>query len=438
MRIDYTITGQGPLTGRLEVPGDKSISHRALMLGAVAEGMTQINGFLEGEDTLATLAAFRSMGVSIDHEQPGRVCIHGTGLGGLRAGDGPLYLGNSGTSVRLLSGLLAGQKFNSELTGDESLTRRPMRRVTEPLREMGADIHCAAGGTLPITIHGGRDLSGINYISPVASAQVKSALLLAGLYASGRTCVTEPGLTRDHTERMLQYFGVPVERSGNSVSISSTPLSGRNIEIPADISSAAFFMVGAAIIEGSDLLLERIGINPTRSAVIDILQSMGADIRLENRRELGGEPVADIRVVYSKLKGIEIPSAAVSIAMDEFPALFIAAACAQGSTVLKGAAELRVKESDRITAMEAGLSALGIRARGLEDGIIIAGGRLQGGVTESYGDHRIAMAFTIAGLAARGPVTIRDCANIDTSFPGFADVLDNLGSPVAMDTVNDG
>lgn len=431
-RIDYTVEAGGPLTGKPEIPGDKSISHRALMLGSVADGVTTVRGFLEGEDTLATLEAIRSMGVEIEYDGSQQLIIHGVGLHGLKDAGKPLYLGNSGTSVRLLSGLLAGQEFDSELTGDESLRSRPMRRITDPLRQMGADIRCSDQGTLPITIKGGKKLTGISCQLPVASAQIKSALLLAGLYAAGTTCVTEPAVTRDHTERMLAWFRRPVEQHGHRICIHAGPLIGRDVEVPADISSAAFFMVAAAVTEGSELVLERIGVNPTRSAVIDILLAMGADIRQENIRELCSEPVADIRVKHSILRGIDIPENLVSIAIDEFPILFIAAACAEGRTILSGAAELRVKESDRIAVMARGLSGLGIGVQTRDDGIIIEGGRLQGGAIDSLGDHRIAMAFAVAGLVSREAVTVEDCANIDTSFPGFAGQMQALGVGLAI------
>jgi 3-phosphoshikimate 1-carboxyvinyltransferase len=403
------------------------------MLGAIATGTTRINGFLEGEDTIATLRALRTLGVQVEHNLPHQVTVHGVGLHGLKGAGKPLDLGNSGTSVRLLAGLLAGQDFDSELTGDASLQSRPMRRVTEPLQHMGAAIRCSDRGTLPISISGGRHLSGISYQLPVASAQLKSALLLAGLYAAGRTCVMEAAVTRDHTERMLAHFGCPVQRSDNMICIDAVPLRGTEVQVPADISSAAFLMVAACLVGGSDLVLERVGVNPTRAAIIDILQAMGADICLENQRDQGAEPVADIHVKYSKLHGIEIPAGYVSIAIDEFPIIFIAAACAEGRTVLTGAAELRVKESDRIATMERGLTALGIQAQARDDGMSIEGGVLRGGSIDSGGDHRIAMAFAIAALAARDPVIIRDCANIDTSFPGFAGLLRDLGVPVAVD-----
>ena len=433
--VDYTVTGAIPLCGNVVLPGDKSISPRALMLGAIATGMSEISGFLEGEDTIATLRAFEALGVRIEHPQPRQVTVHGVGLHGLKGAGTALYLGNSGTSVRLLAGLLAGQDFDTELTGDASLQARPMLRVTEPLRRMGAAIRCSERGTLPINIDGGRRLTGISYRLPVASAQLKSALLLAGLYADGPTCVSEPAVTRDHTERMLAHFGCPVQHTADGICIESTTLRGCRVQVPADISSAAFLMVAACISSGSELLLQGVGVNPTRSAVIDILKAMGADIHLENRRESGTEPVADIRVKYSRLRGIEIPREYVSIAIDEFPILFIAAACAEGRTIVTGAGELRVKESDRIAAMEQGLLALGVRVQARDDGMVIDGGKLHGGTIDSCGDHRIAMAFAIAGLAADTPVVVRDCANVDTSFPGFAALLRDLGVTLAVSGV---
>ncbi|ABA56710.1 3-phosphoshikimate 1-carboxyvinyltransferase [Nitrosococcus oceani ATCC 19707] len=424
----FVVAPGGALRGRLRVPGDKSISHRAIILGALAEGITQITGFLEGEDTLATLQAFRDLGVSIEGPEGGRVKIHGVSLQGLRAPEKPLYLGNSGTSVRLLAGLFAGQSFDVILRGDESLSRRPMRRVCDPLARMGAFIETTAQGTPPLHIHGGQSLYGIEYAMPMASAQVKSSLLLAGLYASGRTCVVEPAPTRDHSERMLAGFGYPVEREGAKVCIQGGgTLHGTVVEIPADISSAAFFMVGAAIGKGSDILLEHVGINPTRTGIIDILRRMGAEIEIRETGVVGGEPVAAIRVRASRLHGINIPEDLVPLAIDEFPALFIAAACAEGETVLAGAGELRVKESDRIQVMADGLQALGISAQPTADGIIIQGGELQGGEVHSHGDHRCAMAFAMASLVAKGPIIIRDCANVATSFPGFLELACGAG-----------
>ncbi len=429
--IVMTVAAGGSLQGEVPVPGDKSISHRSVMLGALAEGVTEIHGFLEGEDPMATLQAFRAMGVRIEGPNQGHVVVHGVGMRGLKPPPRPVYLGNSGTSMRLLAGLLAAQSFDTTLTGDESLSGRPMRRVTEPLAAMGAEIETTEAGTPPLRIRGGRSLKGIEYEMPVASAQVKSALLLAGLYAEGRTCVVEPGPSRDHTERMLQGFGYPVERNGNRVCIEGGGcLRAMRIQVPGDISSAAFFMVGAAIARDSDVLLKNVGINPTRTGVIDILQQMGADIALENERRVGAEPVADIRVRGSDLRGIEIPAELVPLAIDEFPALFIAAACAEGETVLTGARELRVKESDRIQVMADGLNELGIDARPTEDGIVIQGGSLQGGRVDSHGDHRIAMAFAMAGLRASAPIVIDNCANVRTSFPDFVATAWRLGMNV--------
>lgn len=429
--IVFRAEAGGALHGRVRVPGDKSVSHRSVMLGALAEGVTEVSGFLEGEDCLATIGAFRAMGVRIDGPADGRVTVHGVGLHGLRAPREPLYLGNSGTSMRLLAGLMAGQPFDVTMTGDASLTRRPMKRVAEPLRTMGAAIETSASGTPPLRISGGRRLKGIDYVMPVASAQVKSSLLLAGLYAAGRTCVTEPAPTRDHTERMLAGFGYDVERKGSTVCVAGGGrLRATRIDVPADISSAAFFMVGAAIAPGSDLVLEHVGVNPTRIGVLNILKAMGADITLDNERSVGGEPVADIRVRASRLAGIRIPEDQVPLAIDEFPALFVAAACADGETVLTGAEELRVKESDRIQVMADGLVALGIDARPTRDGMIIRGGRLTGGRVHSHGDHRIAMAFAMAALRADGPVLIDDCANVRTSFPNFLELAMGAGLKV--------
>ena len=434
-RIDYLARGGGPLTGSLRVPGDKSISHRAVMLGAIADGVTEVTGFLEGEDALATVAAFRAMGVDIQGPEDGRVTIRGVGRDGLQAPQGPLYLGNSGTSMRLLAGLLAGQRFDSELTGDASLSRRPMRRVTRPLAEMGARIDTTPEGIAPLYIHGGQRLRAIDYDLPVASAQVKSAILLAGLYAEGRTCVREPAVTRDHTERMLRAFGFEVTREDHGIClVGGGRLSATALQVPADISSAAFFLVAATIAPGSELVLKDVGINPTRTGVIHILRGMGADIRIENERTFGDEPVADLRVRHAPLHGIHIPEDLVPLAIDEFPVLFVAAALAEGETVLTGAEELRVKESDRIQVMADGLQALGARAEPTADGIRIHGGSLHGGTVDSHGDHRIAMAFTVASLRTDGPVRIRDCANVATSFPGFPELASQAGLDVEVVT----
>ena len=423
----------GSLKGQIRVPGDKSISHRSIMLGALAEGVTEITGFLEGEDSLATLVAFRAMGVKIEGPQQGKVSVHGVGLHGLKAPSSPLDLGNSGTSMRLLSGLLAGQSFDSELIGDASLMSRPMRRVIDPLLSMGADIEPTEKGTAPLKITSAKSgLSSIRYDMPVASAQVKSCVLLAGLYAKGKTCVKEPAPTRDHTERMLNGMGYTVQSSNGTACLEGGgTLRSTTIDVPADISSAAFFLVGASIATGSDLLLEHVGINPTRTGVIDILRLMGADIEIQNEREVGGEPVADIRVCSAVLHGIEIPEELVPLAIDEFPALFVAAACAQGTTTLTGAEELRVKESDRIQVMADGLQNLGVDATPTPDGMIIKGGAIAGGSIDSCGDHRIAMSFAMAALRATGVIEISDCANVNTSFPDFIKIAKKSGLSIS-------
>jgi len=390
------------------------------MLGAIAEGTTRISGLLEGEDVLATLAAFRALGVTAHGPHGGELEVVGAGLHGLRAAPAPLNMGNSGTAMRLMAGLLCGQAFDSELIGDESLSRRPMARVIEPLRAMGARIDGAEGGRPPLRIAGGQRLHGIDYRLPVASAQVKSSILLAGLYAGGATSVTEPAPTRDHTERMLGAFGRAPECDGGTVRLPpGGALRACPVEVPADISSAAFFLVGASIAPGSELRLNSVGINPTRTGVIDVLRQMGADITVENARESGGEPVADLLVRYAPLRGVAIPPALVPLAIDEFPAIMVAAACAEGETVLSGAGELRVKESDRIAAIAAGLGALGVQVEERPDGMSVRGGSLHGGSVDSRGDHRIAMAFAMAALCADGAVTVRDTRNVATSFPGF-------------------
>lgn len=430
--LQFVVSPGGQLNGHLRVPGDKSISHRSVMLGSLADGVTRVSGFLEGEDSLATLQAFRAMGVRIDGPDQGRLTIEGVGLHGLQAPDAALDLGNSGTSMRLLSGLMAGQEFAVTLVGDASLSGRPMKRVTAPLADMGARVHTTDAGTAPLRIEPVSALRPIQYDMPVASAQVKSCLLLAGLYADGETCVREPAPTRDHTERMLQGFGYPVTRDGDRACVrGGGRLTACDIDVPADISSAAFFLVGASIAEGSDLTLQHVGMNSTRDGVINILREMGADIDVSNRREVGGESVADLRVRSAPLHGIRIPEDQVPLAIDEFPVLFVAAACAQGETVLTGAEELRVKESDRIQVMADGLLALGVDARPTADGIVIQGGRIGGGRVDSHGDHRIAMAFTMAALCADGEIRIDNCANVNTSFPRFVELAAGVGSRVA-------
>ncbi|MHB8348079.1 MAG: 3-phosphoshikimate 1-carboxyvinyltransferase [Acidiferrobacterales bacterium] len=430
--VDYLIEPGGKLTGRLRVPGDKSISHRCVMLGALADGQTRVNGLLEGEDVLATLAAFRAMGVEAEGPKDGSLVIQGVGVHGLRAPAAALDMGNSGTAMRLMAGILAGQAFDSVLSGDESLSNRPMRRVAEPLAAMGARIETADGGKPPLRIRGGQRLHGIDYRLPVPSAQVKSALLLAGLYAGGVTRVSEPAPTRDHTERMLRGFGYPVDTDGSTISLrGGGALTACAIDVPADISSAAFFLVGAAITPGSDLVLEHVGVNPTRIGMLNILRAMGAAIEVVNERTIGGEPVADLRVTGGRLHGISIPQDQVPLAIDEFPALFIAAACAEGQTRLSGAGELRVKESDRIAVMAEGLQRLGVDSRETPDGIIIQGGNLglrrDGAEVDSHGDHRVAMAFAMAALRAGGAIRVRDCRNVATSFPGFASLAARAG-----------
>lgn len=420
------------MCGEARVPGDKSISHRAIMLGALAEGVTRVSGFLEGEDALATLTAFRDLGVEIERPGESEVLVHGVGLRGLKAPRGPLDLGNAGTGMRLMCGLLAGQAFDSELTGDASLCSRPMGRVIDPLQLMGAKIASEEGGRPPLRISGGRQLHGIHYDLPMASAQVKSCVLLAGLYSQGVTSVTEPAPTRDHTERMLRGFGYEIGSDNGVISLAGGgKLHAADIEVPADISSATFFLVAASIAPGSDLLLTHVGINPTRIGVLNILKLMGADITLKNRREVGGEPVADLHVRYAPLRGIEIPEEQVPLAIDEFPALFIAAACAQGRTVLRGAKELRVKESDRIAAMAEGLTTLGIDNEILEDGIVIEGGTLGSGVIRTFHDHRIAMSFAVAALRAQGEIRVLDCDHVATSFPGFDALARGLGLQIS-------
>lgn len=436
--IRYIVQAGGSLQGTARVAGDKSISHRSIMLGALAQGTTQVTGFLEGEDSLNTLKAFRAMGVRIEGPDHGKVTIEGVGLRGLKAPTAPLDMGNSGTAMRLMSGILAGQAFDSTLIGDASLSKRPMKRVTNPLALMGARVDSQGEkGVPPLVIHGGSALKGIQYDLPMASAQVKSCVLLAGLYAEGETSVTEPAPTRDHTERMLRGFGYQVKTEGNRMSlVGGGELTATDIDVPADISSAAFFMVAASIAPNSDVVLQHVGINPTRTGVIDILRLMGADITLSNEKEVGGEPVADIRVRSAQLKGINIPESLVPLAIDEFPVLFVAAACATGTTVLTGAEELRVKESDRIAVMATALQQMGISATPTEDGCIIEGGQLTAPESpiQSHGDHRIAMASAVAALRVdSGEVVIDDCANVNTSFPGFVSLSAGLGLAIRQE-----
>ncbi|ULU23525.1 3-phosphoshikimate 1-carboxyvinyltransferase [Dyella terrae] len=426
-RLDWTSHHARALKGSVRVPGDKSVSHRALMLGALAEGTSHIRGFLEGEDTRATAAVLQQLGVRIDAPADGERVVHGVGLHGLQGTTSLLDCGNAGTGMRLLAGLLAGQAFDSTLVGDESLSKRPMRRVTDPLASMAAKID-TQDGLPPLRIHGGQSLTGIAYTLPVASAQVKSALLLAGLYAQGATEVIEPHPTRDYTERMLAAFGWPIEFApGRARLTGGHSLRATNVDVPADFSSAAFFLVAGSIVPGSELHLPAVGLNPRRTGLLQALRLMGADIRVENERESGGEPVGDLVVRYAPLHGIELPEALVPDMIDEFPALFVAATAATGKTVVRGAAELRVKESDRLASMAAGLRALGATIDEVPDGATIEGGPLGGGVIDSHGDHRIAMSFAVAGLIANGPVQIHDCGNVATSFPGFLELANGCG-----------
>ena len=431
---DWRVRAAGPLRGRIRVPGDKSVSHRAVMLGSLAEGSTHVRGFLEGEDTLATAAAFAAMGVRIEAPSAGERIVHGVGLHGLEAPSAAIDCGNAGTAMRLMSGLLAAQKFDSVLTGDASLRRRPMRRVIDPLTAMGARIDSEQGGLPPLRIHGGSRLRGIDYALPVASAQVKSALLLAGLYADGRTTVTEPHPTRDYTESMLCAFGVPIERAGASACVQGgARLIATDIDVPADFSSAAFFMVAATIVPGSDLMIEAVGLNPRRTGLLHTLLDMGADIAIEDRRQQGGEWVGDLRVRAARLRGIEVPLARVPDMIDEFPALFVAAALADGVTRIAGAAELRVKESDRIGVMASGLRALGADFAETPDGAVIRGvDALRGADVDSATDHRCAMSLAVAAQRTDGVVRVRDVANVATSFPGFEKIAISVGMEIEI------
>ena len=426
--LDYQLEPQGQCSGVLQVPGDKSISHRAVMLAAIANGDTDINGFLSSSDCVATVEAFRAMGVKIEQSEASQVIVHGVGLEGLRDPQTELNMGNSGTAMRLMSGILAGQSFPTTLIGDKSLSLRPMQRIQQPLQEMGANVSLAESGTAPIKIQPSKLLQGIQYQLPVASAQIKSSVLLAGLYAQGKTCVTEDIQSRDHTERMLQAFSCPVTIENNSVCIEGgNTLTATKIDVPGDISSAAFFIVGTLISKSAELLIENVGINPTRNGVIEILQLMGGDIKIINKRAYGSEPVADLVIKSSDLHGIEIPQNLIAKSIDEFPILFIAAACAEGKTELSGAEELRVKESDRIHNLSVGLRSLGISTEEKPDGITICGGKLQGGEIDSAGDHRVAMSFAIASLLASGSIQIRNVENVATSFPDFVESASRLG-----------
>ncbi|HJT98446.1 MAG TPA: 3-phosphoshikimate 1-carboxyvinyltransferase [Rhodanobacteraceae bacterium] len=431
-RVDWISAPGGPIRGEITVPGDKSISHRAIMLAALADGTSCIDGFLEGEDTRATAEIFARLGVAIEAPAPSRRIVHGVGIDGLAAPAQDLDCGNSGTGMRLLAGVLAGQAFDSVLVGDASLSRRPMRRVIDPLARMGAVIASEEGGLPPLRIRGGRRLHGIAYETPVASAQVKSAVLLAALRASGETDVREAQPTRDYTERLLAAFGCPIEFAPGRARVrGGHRLRATDIAVPADFSSAAFFVVAATLAPGSELVLRGIGLNPRRIGLLRVLRAMGADIRETALVERGGEVVGDLVVRHARLHGIEVPVEHVPDMIDEFPILFVAAAAAEGATTIRGAAELRVKESDRISAMAAGLRSLGVRVAETPDGAVIEGGAIRGGCIDSRGDHRIAMSFAVAGLVASGSIEIGDCGNVATSFPNFADLADTIGFALA-------
>jgi 3-phosphoshikimate 1-carboxyvinyltransferase len=431
-RAKRFVAGPGVgVSGSISVPGDKSISHRAAILASIADGVTEIRGYLEGEDCLATIAALRAMGVAIERAAAGVLRIRGVGSHGLAAPRGSLDLGNSGTSMRLFAGLLAGQAFDATLVGDASLMQRPMERVAAPLRQMGADVR-TANGMPPIAIGGGRKLRGRAHRLEIPSAQVKSALLLAGLQAEGRTSVLEPARTRDHTERMLRAFGVPVLEAGGEVAVDGPAgLAASRIDVPGDFSSAAFLIVAGLIAGVAPLRIQGVGVNPTRTALLDILRIMGAQIHVDGMQEIAGELRADIEVRPGRLHGIAVPTLLVPAAMDELPALFAAAAVADGETIVTGAGELRVKESDRLSAMAEGLAALGVAVNRSTEGLRIRGGPVHGGIVDSRGDHRIAMAFAVLGARAQGPVTIRDVQNVATSFPGFAETARAAGLELA-------
>jgi 3-phosphoshikimate 1-carboxyvinyltransferase len=420
------INKMGKISGRIRVPGDKSISHRAIMLAAISSGRSVIEGFLNGQDCLSTMNCFQAMGIDI--QQTGqRVEIQGKGLCGLQEPKDVLDAGNSGTTMRLMSGILAGQNFMSIITGDSSLRQRPMARVTAPLQKMGAHIDGRVGGEFaPLVIRGG-GLQGVTWKTPVASAQIKSAVLLAGLYADGKTTVEEPMVSRDHTERMLACFGIPVERSGAAVTVSKGSLAGQQIKVPGDISSAAFFLVAAAAQPGAQLVIQNVGLNPTRTGIIDVLRQMGATIRLDNVQSSGGEEAGDLIITGGELHGTEVTGEMIPRLIDEIPVLAVAAALAHGVTGITGAEELKVKESNRLAAMVTELGKMGVAISELSDGLMIEGpNQIKGAVINSYRDHRIAMAMAVCGLFAQGETRIADSACIDISFPGFGDLLSQI------------
>ena len=428
MSLTWKAARSSGLHGRFSVPGDKSISHRAIIFGALAEGRTRVSGFLEGEDTRATARIFGQLGVRIDTPDAQSRIIHGVGLHGLQASSAPLDCGNAGTGMRLLTGLLCAQAFDSVLIGDASLSQRPMARVIGKLEAMGARISAREGNYAPLHVHGGQRLKPVEIDTGVASAQVKSALLLAAMYAEGESLITEPRSTRDYTEAMLQSLGWPISYSPGRIRIhGGGRLQAGEIRIPGDISSAAFLITAALLIPDSDITLVNIGVNPRRTGLLQALQMMGGRIELFNERELGGEPVADVRVRHSALKAIDLPEELVPDMIDECPIFFVAAALADGTTHARGLAELRVKESDRIASMVAGLRAMGAVVEETPDTVTITGGRLHGAEIQSHHDHRIAMSFAVAGQCASGETVLRDCDNVATSFPGFVDLAQSAG-----------
>lgn len=425
--LSYRVRPKGPLSGDLIVPGDKSISHRAAILGALAEGTTVIKGFLHAEDTLATLRAVQELGIKVDSFEE-EVIVHGRGIKGLQAASKPIDCGNSGTSMRLLAGVLAGQSFETILTGDQSLLKRPMRRIVNPLTEMGAQIELNEDGTGPLDIKPVEHLNAIYYTMTIPSAQVKSCIILAAIYAQGETTIMAPIATRDHTERMLEAFQYPITISGPKIKVKGGgKLYPTYIEVPSDISSAAFFIVAATIVPHSEIVLKNIGINPYRIGIINIIRLMGGHISFENEKVVGAEYVADIRVKSASLHGIDIPLDQVPLAIDEFPVLFIAAACAHGVTVLRGAEELHVKETDRIQVMAEGLKRIGVAVEAQPDGMLIEGGKIRGGTVDSEGDHRVAMSFAIAGAVAENEIIVTNCENVATSFPNFVELGQSVG-----------
>jgi len=423
--VDWNLENLGPLRGELEVPGDKSVSHRAVILGAIAVGESRVRKWLFSDDVIRTIRAFQALGIEIDISD--KLAVKGRGKFGLKPAGGPIDLGNSGTGIRLIAGVLAGQPFESVLTGDESLQSRPMKRIMEPLAMMGAEIESREGGYAPLHIKG-RELRGIDYQIPIASAQVKSAILLASLFAEGMTRVSEPAQSRDHTERMLRSFGAELVKDGNTVEMEcGQELRGQVVEVPGDISSAAFFLVAGLIVPGSRILIRGVGVNPTRSGIIDALRQMGAEVHVQNARSASGEPIADLYVYCQELKAAEFGGDLIPRMIDEIPALCVAAALAQGVTTIRGASELRVKESDRIKTMTGELRKMGARIEELEDGMVIEGvPRLTAAELESHGDHRVAMSLAIAGLAAKGKTRVQSVEWVETSFPGFLKKLNSL------------